>query len=50
MHTTSQEYLIWPPIGDSDFSFVIKTIVVSFKFKFKKLILLYFYFCVCNPR
>ena len=33
--TTSEEYLIKLPIGDSDFSFVIKTIVHSFEFKFK---------------
>ena len=32
---TSQEYLIKLPIGDSEFSFVIETIVFSFEFKFK---------------
>ena len=37
MHTdiTSQEYLIKLPIGDSEFSFVIETIVFSFEFKVK---------------
>ena len=37
MHTdtTSLEYLIKLPIGDSEFSFVIETIVFSFEFKFK---------------
>ena len=47
MHTdtTSQEYIIKLPIGDSDLSFVIETIVFSFEFKFK-----FTFTLVCKPR
>ena len=51
MHTdtTSQEYLIKLPIGGSDFSFDIETIVFHFNLTFNGL------FCctltlVCNPQ
>ena len=49
MHTTSQEYLIKLLIGDSDFSFVIETIVFRLNFSLNS------FFCytltlVCKPR
>jgi len=42
MHTdtTSQEYLIKLPIGDSDFSFVIETIVFRLNLSFYSVVLL----------
>ena len=49
MHTTSQEYLIKLLIGDSDFSFVIETIVFGLNLILKSLFRYTFTF-VCKPR
>ena len=49
MHTTSQEYLIKLLIGDSDFSFVIETIVFRLNLSLNSF---FCYTCalVCKPR
>ena len=49
MHTTSQEYLIKLLIGDSDFSFVIETIVFRLNLSLNSLFCYTFTF-VCKPR
>ena len=49
MHTTSQEYLIKLLIGDSDFSFVIETIVIRLNLSLNSLFRYTFIF-VCKPR
>ena len=51
MHTdtTSREYLIKLPIGDSDFSFVIETIVFRLNLSLNSLFCFTFTL-VCNPR
>ena len=50
MHTTSQEYLIKLLIGDSDFSFVIETIV-QFRLNLSlNSLFRYTFTFVCKPR
>ena len=49
MHTTSQEYLIKLLIGDSDFSFVIETVVFRLYLSLNSLYCYTFNF-VCKPR
>ena len=49
MHTTSQEYLIRLLIGDSDFSFVVETIVFRLNLSLNSLFRYTFTF-VCKPR
>ena len=49
MHTTSQEYLIKLLIGDSDFSFVIETIVFRLNLSLNSLFFYTFTF-VCKPQ
>ena len=47
MHPTSQEYLIKLPIGDSDFSLLLKLLFFHLNLSLNNL--LYFYLCMCNP-
>ena len=49
MHTTSQEYLIKLLIGDSDFSFVIETIVFRLNLSLNSFFC-YTFTLVCKPR
>ena len=49
MHTTSQEYLIKLLIGDSDFSFVIETIVFRLNFSLSSFFC-YTFTLVCKTR
>ena len=49
MHTTSQEYLIKLLVGDSDFSFVIETIVFRLNLGLNSFFCYTFTF-VCKPR
>ena len=49
MHTTSQEYLIKLLIGDSDFSFVIETIVFRLNLSLNSCFC-YNFTLVCKPR
>ena len=49
MHTTSQEYLIRLLIDDSDFSFVIETLVFRLNLSLNSLFFYTFTF-VCKPQ